>query len=91
MSIWVGVKNDGIERVSSSLQHILYTKGDVDDDVDDDDHDDNDGDESMMMMMMMMILLTTVRKFCFEFPLRESNERKTDQQDSLQHPPSENS
>ena len=38
-----------------------------------------------MMMMMIMILLTTVRKFCFELPLRESNDRKTNQQNSPQH------
>lgn len=39
----------------------------------------------MMVMMMTMIPLTTVREFCFEFSLRESNERKTNQQDRFQH------
>ena len=38
-----------------------------------------------MVMMMTMIPLTTVREFCFEFSLRESNERKTNQQDRFQH------
>ena len=44
----------------------------------------------MMIMVMAMILPTTVRKFCFEFPLRESNDRKTNQQNSFQHSSSEN-
>ena len=39
----------------------------------------------MIIMMAIMIPLTTVRKFCFELPLRESNDRKTNQQNSPQH------
>ena len=68
---------------------------------DDDDDDDNDEDLPlldqpvvlysiiilliMMVMMMTMIPLTTVRESCFEFSLRESNKRKTNQQDRFQH------
>ena len=74
---------------------------DEEEDDDDDDDDDNDEDLPlldqpvvlysiiilliMMVMMMTMIPLTTVREFCFEFSLRESNERKTNQQDHFQH------